>query len=1103
MQAKFICGKAGSGKTKLIYEQIKNKLNPNLVPNLFLITPEQASFQIEQEVLTYFEIEGNMQLEIYGFRRLVRRILEMQTFEQKIPLDSNGKLMLLRKVWQESQDKLILFKGKYFNSGFLQDLAAVISELKQQLIKPESLQKLAESLDNDVNCKQKMLEVAILYNSFECELNKGFFDEETLWQSAIQVIKEKNIFAGAFVWIDGFSYFNALELLLLEEIALQADEITFSFIVDVNEPRHELYELPRNAMNGVREHLEKLKIPLKFLAIGKPEKENDPLAYLQKNFYNYKAKELDQISNNYSTVLWECLSPQEEVDFTAQEILRLVQEDDYHFRDIVVLVSEELGHASIINKYFPSYGIPFFINEQSHISNHPLLNTLVSAVKCVCLFYPQDAVLGYLKFGFSGLSIEEAELLENAVLEFGLFGKHWKKELNELEIETLHGIVSNILEEFARDLKGATTYGNYVEAIRDFLRRTAMQEKLEQEIERLYLLGEVELARISSQVWNKLEEILTELEMLLGDQLTDSMNFLQILQEGMKNITLGQIPTTIDHVLVGTVNNMQAINCKKLFFLGLVDGVFPNNSKDSGFFSEEEIMLLTKSGIQLPRNSAWYSKNEMLNWQSWLVRIQNAIIFSRPIASSDGVSLRPSVTLTQLRMLLGKNLQEISLLKSEKRLSSPQTGLKSLAEKLYAYLQGEELGTFWQEVYNWYKHNLSEDVACLEDGLFHNNKLTKLSPKISKNLYGKLHGSVSSLEIYAKCPFRYFVQYGLRPKERKIYEISLPQVGSLMHDVLAEYSKKLQQSNLRWQEIEVNEQEILLNELMENEIEKSSNNSILKESARYNYFTKHYVDIERRAISVLTDQLKLGVFSPRYFEIGFGENKEFPPLLLKLSNGEQLALEGRIDRIDIFQNNLTYIKLIDYKMGNRELDLSEVYYGRALQLLLYLNVALKLIEPRSVPAGIFYFRLDDPWLEENIKEEEVKNAMLKALSLQGWMLKDINVYKFFDKEASGIDFLPVNINKDGSFSKNSNVLEQEEFQLLLNYLEKIICKLTEQIGDGEISITPNNNGKENGCTFCTFQEICQFREGFGSDQYRNERHLNKEEALEKMAEELN
>ncbi len=1102
MQANFICGVAGSGKTKQIYEQIKNKLNPSLSPKLFLIIPEQASFQIEQEVLAYLELEGNMQIEIYGFNRLIRRILDMQTFEQKTPLDTNGKLMLLRKVWQENQDKLVLFKGDYFYFGFLQDLAAIIAELKQQLITPENLQNLADSLDDDLNFKQKIVEIAMLYSMFEYELSKGFFDEEGLWQAAIQIIKETKYFEGASVWIDGFSYFNGLELLLLEEITKQAEEITISFVIDLNEPKNELYQLPRNAMHRIREVLERLNISVKLFAIKKIEKENNSLAYLKGNFYNFKAKKIHHISNDNSTILWECLNPKAEIDFTAQEILRLVQEDDYRFRDIVVLVSEELGHAAIINKYFPSYGIPFFINEPSHIANHPLFITLISAIKCVCNFYPKDAVLGYLKFGFSGLTIDEAELLENSILEFGLFGKRWKKELYDLELEVLHCRIANILAGFAKDLNNALTYNDYVHAIREFLQRTAMQEKLEQETEKLYLLGEIELARLNAQVWEELEKILAELSMLLGDQLTDHNNFLQILQSGLKNLTVGQIPTTLDHVLIGTVNSLQAVSCKKLFFLGLVDGSFPNNSQDLSFFSEDENKLLIKNGLELPRNSAWYSKNEMLNWQAWLIRIQNAIIFSRPIASSDGVSLRPSVALTQLRMLLGENLQEISLLKAKERLSSPQTGLKILAEKLSAYLQGEEMGAFWQEAYIWYKNNLSAEVTCLEDGLFHNNKLTKLPAKISKILYGNLRGSVSSLEIYAKCPFRYFVQYGLRPQERKIYELSLPQVGSLMHDVLAAYSKKLQQSKLKWQEVEDKEQEIILNELMEKEIEKNSMNAILKESARYNYFIKHYVEIERRAISVLTDQLKLGVFSPSYFEVGFGENKEFPPLLLELSNGEQLALEGRIDRIDLFKDNSTYIKLIDYKLGNKELDLSEVYYGRALQLLLYLNVALKLIEPQSVPAAIFYFRLDNPWLEEELEEEDLKNAMLKELSLQGWMLKDINVYKLFDDEASNINFLPATLNKDGDFSKNSNVLDQEEFQLLLKYLERIISNITEQIRDGEILISPNNNGKENACTFCTFQEICQFREGIGSDEYRNEKHLSKEEVLEKMAEEL-
>ena len=99
--------------------------------------------------------------------------------------------------------------------------------------------------------------------------------------------------------------------------------------------------------------------------------------------------------------------------------------------------------------------------------------------------------------------------------------------------------------------------------------------------------------------------------------------------------------------------------------------------------------------------------------------------------------------------------------------------------------------------------------------------------------------SVSRLEKYAQCPFSYYIQYGLKAKDRKIYEFTAPDLGAFMHDILDKFTNKIKKENIAWIDLDKNKCAQIVNELVDTKL-KNEENSILNSSKKYQYFAGRY-----------------------------------------------------------------------------------------------------------------------------------------------------------------------------------------------------------------------------------------------------------------------
>ena len=381
-----------------------------------------------------------------------------------------------------------------------------------------------------------------------------------------------------------------------------------------------------------------------------------------------------------------------------------------------------------------------------------------------------------------------------------------------------------------------------------------------------------------------------------------------------------------------------------------------------------------------------------------------------------------------------------------------------------------------------------------------------------KKLYQNSILSVSRVEKYAQCPFAYFIQYGLKAKERKEYSFTAPDLGNFIHNILENFSKSLSKDNLQWKDIDINYIKDKVSILVDDIVGKIPG-YILNSSERYKYLAFRLKNMLVAALNVIAEQIKQGSFEPSDYEVEFGFNGKYPPIKLVLDNGEEINLIGKIDRVDEFEeNDGKYIRIVDYKSGNKSISLSDVYYGLQLQLLVYLDAILESAskgDGNLSPAAILYCRIDNPIAKfnEDKDDEEVREAILKDMRMKGLIIKDAHIIKEMDKSlADGARksslVIPANLTKDGNIGKSTNGVTYEEFEILRNYVKKTVKDLCKEMVSGNIGIDPYKNKNGTSCDFCSYSAICQFDTTMKDNKYRILNNKDNEEVIKLMKGEI-
>lgn len=825
--------------------------------------------------------------------------------------------------------------------------------------------------------------------------------------------------------------------------------------------------------------------------------------------------------------LFEMTSPRDEVHQTGMEIHRLVHEEGLAFRDIAVIVGDMEGYAPYVETEFDQMEIPVFLDKTRGIVLNPMIEFIKSALGLYRRDFSYEAVFHYLRSGLSGLEPEEADFLEEYCIQTGLRGykrysrlfvhKTAQMEGDESALTRLNEIRGRFMSQVEMlHLSAHEKVADYVNCLYDFLVENQVQSKLAEFEARFEREGNVAKAREYAQIYRLVMELLEQIMALLGEETISLDEFADILEAGFLEIEVGTIPQNVDRVVAGDMERTRLKQVKALFFLGVNDGNIPKNASRGGIISDMDREFLRESELELAPSPRQQMYIQRLYLYLNMTKPSERLYLSYSKVNSQGKSTRPAYLIdTVKRLFPGLEVEYPQLRSALEQIVTGREGEGILAEELREYVSGtlppgkeREFFTIYQA---YGEEALKGQRELLTEAAFRRYQDSGLSALVARALYGKhLENSVTRLETYAACAYRHFLQYGLTLRERQEFSFENVDMGNVYHAVLEQFAGKLEENHYTWFDFPKEFGEKAVREALET-YAAAYGDTVLYSSARNEYAITRMGRILVRTVMTLQKQLRRGSFQPDAYEVSFQFAENLDSIQVALSGEEKMRLQGRIDRIDVAEDSEhVYVKVIDYKSGNKQFDLAALYYGLQLQLVVYMNAAMELEAKKHpgkevIPAALLYYHVEDPSVETPVEltDEEIEALLLRQLRMNGVVNSDPYIVEKLDSELEDkSDIIPVEKKKDGSFSARSSVLEAEDLKTVSDYVTKKIAGIGREILDGKISLNPYEKGKEEACTWCSYRRVCGFEASMPGCGKRALEALDEQSALDRMKREL-
>lgn len=1140
MSLRFYFGPSGSGKSHRIYEEIMQRAAQEPGRNFLIIVPDQFTMQTQKDLVMRSDRGGILNIDVLSFGRLSHRILEEVGTKEMPVLDDTGKSLVLQKIAADLKEQLPAMGSLLHKQGYIHEVKSAISEFMQYGISTQDMDKLIASAEKRGALAMKLRDLKTLYRGFQDYIRDHFITtEETLDVLRRSLVKSK-ILPDSVVVFDGFTGFTPIQNRLIQELMRVCEETIVAVTIGEEEDPYQmdgeqkLFHLSKKTVADLVKLAAEAEVTRgeDVFVKGGPNRftEAPALCYLEQNLFRYQYEPYTE--KQCEIRMFEALSPREEVHQTALYIRKLIREEGLTYRDIAVVIGDLEGYASYVETEFGQLEIPCFLDRTRGIVLNPMIEYIKSVLQLYIRDFSYDTVFHFLRSGMADISREEIDELENYVIRTGARGYRTYSRLftrkteemqqgsgqedTERAEETMERL-NRIRQQFADTVEilhmaPRAKAGEYVDHLYDFLEQNQVQQKLLNYQQQFEQEGDLAKAREYAQIYRLVMDLLDQIYELLGEEEISLQEFVDILEAGFGEITVGTIPQNVDRIVVGDMERTRLKQVKVLFFLGVNDGNIPKNVSKGGIISDMDREFLIESGTEMAPSPRQQMYIQRLYLYLNMTKPSQRLYLSYAKVNSDGKGIRPSYLIDTVRKLFPQLAVEYPQNRSRlEQIEGRQEGARYLAEELREYADGTLREEERQDFYLMYRAYEADPEGRdrLTAAAFRRYKESGLSRIVARALYGRqLENSVSRLETYAACACRHFLQYGLSLQEREEFGFEVSDMGNVYHAVLENFAGKLAESGRTWWDFDENFATQAIKEAVEG-YAATYGETVLYSSARNEYAITRMSRILTRTVLTLQQHLKQGSFQPDDYELSFRFAEDLDSIHVDLSEEEKMHLQGRIDRIDVSEDaEHVYVKVIDYKSGNKKFDLAALYYGLQLQLVVYMNAAMELESRKHpdkeiVPAALLYYHIDDPTIETPVEltQEQINEEILTKLRMNGVVNSDPAVVERLDRflqDKSKV--IPVEKKKDGSFSARSGILSREELHVVSAYVDTKIRQIGREILDGKIAANPYEKGNEEACTYCAYKKVCGFDGSIPGYEKRQLEDLDKQTLMQRMQE---
>jgi len=1066
---KIYLGDAKNGASEQLYSELMNASIKEPASKFIAIVPEQSTLQTQRRLTFMHPDHVIMNIDITSFNRLAHKVIMEQGGDERTILNETGKVLILRKVLEECRDDLIVYRGKVHMPGFAAQMKSTLTELAQYDIDDNKMFIMQEGALERGNrlLYSKLQDIRLINRRFSDAVFEKYTIPEEILGTFARLAQKSELIKDAHIYLEGFTGFTPIQYRLIRELLNSAGEVSISLTLPSDHIRHQsqpedMFYLSNNTyfklVQAAKESGQKVE------TINPVSAEpSSSRSQVQCSAYIYRASDI-----------------KDEVMFAAGKILENVRRRGKRFRDHAIICSDMESYFHIIRETFERAGIPCFIDYKSKLGDNAMARLVKSAMGLISEKLSQKSVFAYLKCGMTDITDDDLSRLENYCLEFGISGpKAWSVDFIknrkttrsvfwDLEqINQTRKTVWESIKDFYFACRGNAKYAReYSDGLLDLMVKNDMETRMKNLAERFTKAGRLSMSKQYEQAYETITRMIEQAGELLGGEKTSPEEYSEMISGAMNEIKVGIIPRSLDAVLIGDLTRTRVDNTDTLFMMGMNDGKMPSSGTSAGLLTERERKILQDENIELAPSALENIYMQHFYIYLMIGKAKEHIYLTYSLSDMQGEEQRPSYILEELDDF-GISQTQTRCLDNNAELWKYKAS-QILADKIRKFAENPgPPESEMQELLRYFALNDENTLRQIMAGTFFHSQTLPLDHQTAIDLYGgRLTGSVSRFEKFFECPFRHFANYGLKIQERPEYEVKAADIGTIYHDSLERYSKKLKEKGMSFRDVSDEDSHVHAKESVEESV-NAQESDVYTSTGRNEHMLRRMSKVIEKTTDVLRLHVRQGKYEPAFFEMKFEDEAQ-----------DNAVFKGKIDRVDIYDAGDIFVKIIDYKSGNKKFDIKDIYTGQQLQLVTYLDAAIKKVQKdnpgRQVkPGGVYYYLVQDRFVRTE-KEAEQKFRMSGLTSCEPEAIDAIDTEAGPGKPSSIVE---ISYTQTG-LSSWSKVASGHELENLISFVNGRLADAGSRIMAGEAVISPAyESPAKNACTFCEYKDICKFEPG--------------------------